>query len=246
MLSPPETWPPHWPAMPSSSHVLTVYENEPIRIPASVPADVVARFREQQIREADRIVADKMSAYVDPLLSQGLPVTTLLPARQRAPPDHRRARCRRAFLVIGSHSKRRLLDIALGGTAKHVSEHGALPGRDGGAEGEDLQRRGLSRRVLEGGQARIGGHPGRIELLEGSPHARDVPARPDQAEREDEVVVIEVRRRSGWQSEPLPVARGTRVEAKGTGPGPGRSRGPLARPRSSILLEGSDIGIVLG
>jgi nucleotide-binding universal stress UspA family protein len=105
-------------------HVLTVYENEPIRIPASVPADVVAKFREQQIEEADRFVAEKMNAYVEPLTSQGLPVTTvvrlgsarhlIIDVAQEVEAD---------LLVIGSHSKRRFLDIALGGTAKHVSEH---------------------------------------------------------------------------------------------------------------------------
>jgi nucleotide-binding universal stress UspA family protein len=29
--------------------------------------------------------------------------------------------------VIGSHSKRGLLDIALGGTARHLSEHAPCP-----------------------------------------------------------------------------------------------------------------------
>ena len=109
-------------------YVLTVYENEPIRIPASVPADMAAKFREQQSDQADRCVADKMDDYVKPLVSQGLSVTKLLrlgSARHLIIDVAHEVEA--DLLVIGSHSKRGLLDIALGGTAKHVSEHAPCP-----------------------------------------------------------------------------------------------------------------------
>jgi nucleotide-binding universal stress UspA family protein len=109
-------------------YVLTVYKNEPIRIPATVPADMAAKFREQQTDQADRIVFERMDDYVSPLMSQGLSVNKLL---RLGSPGHLiidvAQEVEADLLVIGSHSKRGLLDIALGSTAKHVSEHAPCP-----------------------------------------------------------------------------------------------------------------------
>jgi nucleotide-binding universal stress UspA family protein len=108
--------------------VLTVYENQTVRIPGTVPADMAAKFREQQSGEADRRMAEKMDDYVAALLRPGLTVTKLL---RLGSPRHLivdvAAEMEADLLVIGSHSKRGLLDIALGGTAKHVSEHAPCP-----------------------------------------------------------------------------------------------------------------------
>src|SRR5262249_5936321 len=41
-------------------HVLTVYESETIHIPPSIPADMAAKFREQQMDQSERLVTDKM------------------------------------------------------------------------------------------------------------------------------------------------------------------------------------------
>lgn len=109
-------------------HVLSVYEHETSRVPSGLPAEMAAKLREQQIGQVDRTMAERMEEYVGPLLSQGLPVVKLLrlgsarhliiEVAQEVDAD---------LLVIGSHSKRGLLDIALGGTARHVSEHAPCP-----------------------------------------------------------------------------------------------------------------------
>jgi len=109
--------------------VLTVYQHEAIRIPAGVPADMAASLREQQTGGVERAVAEKMNDYVAPLVRQGLPVATIL--RLGSSPRHLIIEVAQEvdadLLVIGSHSKRGLLDIALGGTARHVSEHAPCP-----------------------------------------------------------------------------------------------------------------------
>jgi nucleotide-binding universal stress UspA family protein len=106
-------------------HVLTVYEHEATRIPAGVPPELAAKLREQQTEGVDRMVAEKMDDYVGPLLRQNLPVQKML--RIGSSPRHLIIEVAQEvdadLLVIGSHSKRGLLDIALGGTARHVSEH---------------------------------------------------------------------------------------------------------------------------
>jgi nucleotide-binding universal stress UspA family protein len=110
-------------------HVLTVYEHEATRIPAGVPTEMAAKLREQQTGGVDRMVAEKMDDYVGPLLSQGLPVAKIL--RLGSSPRHLIIEVAQEvdadLLVIGSHSKRGLLDIALGGTARHLSEHAPCP-----------------------------------------------------------------------------------------------------------------------
>lgn len=110
-------------------HVLSVYEHETSRVPGGIPAEMAAKLREQQIGQVDRSMAEKMEEYVGPLLRQGLPVATIL--RLGSSPRHLIIEIAHEvdadLLVIGSHSKRGLLDIALGGTARHVSEHAPCP-----------------------------------------------------------------------------------------------------------------------
>jgi len=106
-------------------HVLSVYEHEPARIPTSgLPSDMTAQLREQQIEQTDRLMADKMDEYVAPLVSHGLPVSKIL--RRGSPRNvivEVASEVGADLLVIGSHSKRGLLDIALGDTARYVSTH---------------------------------------------------------------------------------------------------------------------------
>ena len=106
-------------------HVLSVYEYEPAKIPVSVlPSDVTAKLREQQIEQADRLMAEKMDEYVAPLVSQGLPVSKILRlGNPRNVIVEVASEVGADLLVIGSHSKRGLLDIALGDTARYVSTH---------------------------------------------------------------------------------------------------------------------------
>ena len=106
-------------------HVLSVYEHEPARIPTSgLPGDMAAKLREQQIEQTDRLMAERMDEYVAPLVGQGLPVSKIL--RLGSPRNvivEVASEVGADLLVIGSHSKRGLLDIALGDTARHVSTH---------------------------------------------------------------------------------------------------------------------------
>jgi universal stress protein A len=106
-------------------YVLSVYDNEATRLPNSgLPAEMVAQLREQHIQETDRLMAEKMDQYVAPLVSQGVLVSKIL---RLGSPRHViveiAAEVGADLLVIGSHSKRGLIDIALGDTARYVSTH---------------------------------------------------------------------------------------------------------------------------
>jgi nucleotide-binding universal stress UspA family protein len=109
-------------------HVLSVYQDESIRIPTGVPAAMAVKLREQQAGKADEAAARKMDDFVVPLVARGLPITKLL---RQGSPRHLIVEVAQEvgadLVVIGSHSKRGLLDIALGGTARHVSEHAPCP-----------------------------------------------------------------------------------------------------------------------
>lgn len=109
-------------------HVLSVYQEETVRVPAGLPASMAAKLRDQQTGEVAQAVAAKMDDYVAPLLGRGLPVTKILrPGSARHLIVDVAQEVGADLLVIGSHSKRGLLDIALGGTARHVSEHAPCP-----------------------------------------------------------------------------------------------------------------------
>ncbi len=106
-------------------HVLSVYEHEAPRLPSSsLPAEMAANLREQLIQETDRLMAEKLDQYVAPLVSQGVSVSKIL---RLGSPRHVivevASEIEADLLVIGSHSKRGLFDIALGDTARHVSAH---------------------------------------------------------------------------------------------------------------------------
>jgi nucleotide-binding universal stress UspA family protein len=84
---------------------------------------MAATLREQLIQETDRLMAEKLDQYVAPLVNQvsvskilrlGSPRHVIVEVASEIEAD---------LLVIGSHSKRGLFDIALGDTARHVSEH---------------------------------------------------------------------------------------------------------------------------
>jgi nucleotide-binding universal stress UspA family protein len=106
-------------------HVLSVYEHGSTRVPTSgLPAEAAAQLREQHIEQTDRQMVEKMDEFVGPLVGQGLPISKIL---RVGSPRHVivevASEVEADLLVIGSHSKRGLLDIALGDTARHVSAH---------------------------------------------------------------------------------------------------------------------------
>lgn len=104
-------------------HVLTAYELA--RLPHSgLPPEMVVRLRENDLEQTTSSVTEKMSEYVAPLVAQGLAVSTILRVgnpRQVIVDVAKEVGA--DLIVIGSHSKRGLLDIALGDTASHVSRH---------------------------------------------------------------------------------------------------------------------------
>ena len=106
-------------------HVLSVYDYETRGLPmAGLTSDVVARLKEHAANQTDRLLVEKMEEYVAPLQGEGLPVSTLL---RVGSPRHVivevATELEADLVVIGTHSKRGLFDVALGETARHVSEH---------------------------------------------------------------------------------------------------------------------------
>jgi nucleotide-binding universal stress UspA family protein len=106
-------------------HVLSVYEYQLPHPPTSgLPHEMAARFREQHIEQTDALMRQKIEEYVLPLEAGGLPVSRML---RVGIPRHVivevASEVTADVLVMGSHSKRGLLDITLGSTARHVSTH---------------------------------------------------------------------------------------------------------------------------
>jgi nucleotide-binding universal stress UspA family protein len=106
-------------------YVLSIYDNEATRLPTSgLSAEMLAQLREQNIQQTDRVMAEKMEQYIAPLVSQGLPVSKILRlGSARHVIVEVASEVGADVVVIGSHSKRGLLDIAVGDTARHVSTH---------------------------------------------------------------------------------------------------------------------------
>src|SRR5215467_4874744 len=99
-------------------HVLSVYDYN-FKAPASgLPTEMVTQLREEDLRRTNKLMEQKVEDYIAPLKAVGLEVTTFLrvgdprsvivqPADELNSHPH----------INGSHSKRKFLEIALGGTA---------------------------------------------------------------------------------------------------------------------------------
>jgi len=128
-------------------HVLSVYEHGAPRVSTSgLSAETAAQLREQHIVQTDRQMAEKMDEFVAPLISEGLPLSKIL---RVGSPRHVivevASEVEADLLVIGSHSKRGLLDIALGDTARHVSTHAScVVVMVAPKKSSDVKARGLS------------------------------------------------------------------------------------------------------
>ena len=105
-------------------HVLSAYEYEYWRAPAELSPAMNTRFREEETRRTDNLMVQKLDDYVVPLTAAGLAVVKILRVGHPREVIVQVATSLQAdVLIIGSHSKRGLLDIALGGTAQHISRH---------------------------------------------------------------------------------------------------------------------------
>jgi nucleotide-binding universal stress UspA family protein len=103
-------------------HVLSVYDYPPLSL-GYLPAAIASRQQEELQRRTDTLMVQKMDAYVAPLQVEGLEITPIL--RTGNPRDvivQVAIAIKAELLILGSHSKRGLLDIALGGTAQQVGK----------------------------------------------------------------------------------------------------------------------------
>ena len=102
-------------------HVLSVY-NYPALPTGYLPTELASRQQEER-RRTDSLMVHKMDAYVAPLRAEGVEVTPILRVGDPRDVIVQVATSMQAdLLILGSHSKRGLLDIVLGGTAQHVSK----------------------------------------------------------------------------------------------------------------------------
>jgi nucleotide-binding universal stress UspA family protein len=102
-------------------HVLSVYEYPDLNTFGLTP-ELATRHREDLMRRTDDLMVQKLDEYLAPLTAEGLEVAKIL--RLGNPRDvlvEVATAMQADLLIIGSHSKRGLLDIALGGTAQQVS-----------------------------------------------------------------------------------------------------------------------------
>jgi len=102
-------------------HVLSVYEYERISM-NGLPAEMAARYRDDQHRQVASRMERRMDDFIAPLKEAGMEVKTLLQVgKPREVIVETALNVMADLLIIGSHSKRETLDIALGGTARRLT-----------------------------------------------------------------------------------------------------------------------------
>lgn len=115
----------------SCLHVLTVYDYDEItstQIPPDLPSDVAVRYREDRMRRIDEEVKKKMEAFVSGINVLGVSATDLI--KLGDPKDlivEVAEEIEADLIIIGSHSKRNIFDIGLGGTANAVAKKAPCP-----------------------------------------------------------------------------------------------------------------------
>jgi nucleotide-binding universal stress UspA family protein len=103
-------------------YVLSIYDYPPLTI-GYLPAGVTSRHQDALVQRTDTLMAQKMDAYVAPLQGLGLAITpTLRRGNPREVIVEVATNLKADLLILGSHSKRGLMDIALGGTAQQVGK----------------------------------------------------------------------------------------------------------------------------
>jgi nucleotide-binding universal stress UspA family protein len=105
-------------------HVLSVYDYD-FKVPTSgLALEMVAQLREDAWNRTNILMERKIDDYIEPLKRvTGVEVTKILRVgNPRNVVVEVVADLKADLLVIGSHSKRSLFDISLGGTARHLSQ----------------------------------------------------------------------------------------------------------------------------
>jgi nucleotide-binding universal stress UspA family protein len=110
-------------------HVLSLYHYDPLRVPPGrLPDAVAASIRDEEAQRTDELMQRKMAEYVAPLQAAGIAVAPHL--RVGDPRELIVAvavELHADLLILGSHSTRGLLDVALGGTAQQVTRRAPCP-----------------------------------------------------------------------------------------------------------------------
>ncbi len=102
-------------------HVFSAYDYDYMQV-TQVPPRIAGEVMDEHRRRTDKTMEQKMAAFIAPLKEEGLEVTEILQVGNPRETIVQVARDIEAdVLIIGSHSKRGILDIALGGTAQSVS-----------------------------------------------------------------------------------------------------------------------------
>jgi nucleotide-binding universal stress UspA family protein len=108
-------------------HVLSVYAYPSIDT-YGLPLGLASRYRDEQMYGIDVSLRQKMRAYITPLEAAGIRVSTLLRVGQPRQTIVQVAQEIGAdLLIMGTHSKRRLWHIALGGTAQRIGKYATCP-----------------------------------------------------------------------------------------------------------------------
>jgi nucleotide-binding universal stress UspA family protein len=105
-------------------HVLSVYDYD-FKVPTSgLALEMLAQLREDAWNRTNILMERKIDDYIEPLKRvTGVEVTKILRVgNPRNVVVEVVADLKADLLVIGSHSKRSLFDISLGGTARHLSQ----------------------------------------------------------------------------------------------------------------------------
>jgi nucleotide-binding universal stress UspA family protein len=108
-------------------YVVSVYDYPSLTI-GYLPAEIASRQQDELWRRTDTLMVHKMDAYLAPLHSLGVEITPIL--RTGNPRDvivQVATNLKADLLILGSHSKRGFMDIALGGTAQQVGKTAPCP-----------------------------------------------------------------------------------------------------------------------
>jgi len=115
--------------------VLSVYDYELSSVyrddrltPPGLPPALVSRHWENHRRAIDALMRTKLTASLADVPPVGIPITPLLKVGEPRPLIISTAEILAVdLIVIGTHSKRNVFDVQLGGTAAYVSRHASCP-----------------------------------------------------------------------------------------------------------------------
>jgi nucleotide-binding universal stress UspA family protein len=109
-------------------HVLSVYHYDEAPRGTGLPLEMVARAREDFMQRTDFLMHQKLDEYVAPLKEAGIDIIAHLEAGNPREMILRVAHDIGAdVLLLGSHSKRGIVDVTLGGTARQISSQAPCP-----------------------------------------------------------------------------------------------------------------------